>query len=350
MIDSEALSRLSPFDSLMPESLARVLPLLRAERRPAGHVLFRRGDEDPWSYYLVEGEVALRSDDASEPLVIRAGGESASRPLSRLKPRRYTATTLSPVTLAVMDDAELDRIVTLDQTAALEVTEFEGDDPEWMMTLLGHPAFAQVPAANFAELFALMEPMPVPGGQVIVRQGEAGDHYYLIRSGSAQVTQAVGGGPAAVVATLGAGDGFGEEALLSGDPRNATVTMLGEGLLMRLGREAFLRILGAPLVHWITPAEAAPLTVAGACLLDVRTADEFREGSLRGALNIPLRDLRLGVAALDRQRQYIVFCQSGHRSCAAAFLLSQRGFRVFVLRDGLKGLLRGRTPPQNGNG
>lgn len=346
MIDSEALRRLSPFDSLMPESLARVLPLLRAERHPAGHVLFRRGEEDSGSYYLLEGQVALRSDEESEPLIIRAGSESAARPLSRLKPRRYTATTLSPVSLAVIDDAELDRIVTLDQTAALEVTEFEGDDPEWMMTLLGHPAFAQVPPANFAALFARLEPVPVCSGQVILRQGDAGDYYYLIRAGTAQVTQSMGGhAPAAVVATLGMGDGFGEEALLSGDPRNATVSMLSDGLLMRMGREEFMHLLGEPLVHWVTPAEAVPMTVAGASLLDVRTAEEFREGTLRGAVNIPLCKLRQGAAELDRRRKHIVFCQSGHRSCAAAFLLSQRGFQVYVLRDGLKGL-RSRTPPQ----
>lgn len=338
MINQDSLRHFSPFDSLMPESLEQLLPALREAHGPAAQVLFRRGDEDPWSIYLLQGEVELRSDDHSEPLVVRAGSEAASHPLSRLKPRRYTATTRTPVSLLLVDDARLDRILTLDQTAAVEVTEFVGDDPEWMVTLLRHPAFGNVPSAKFAELFACLESQEVHAGQVILRQGDAGDFYYLIRKGRAQVLQSMGGQPPVEVAQLGVGDGFGEEALLSGEPRNATVGMLSDGQLMRLGRADFLRILGEPLVHWVSVAEAAQLMASGAGLVDVRMAEEFREVSLRGAFNIPLRDLRQHTGSLDQGCKYIVFCQSGRRSCAAAFLLSQRGFDVYVLRDGLKGL------------
>lgn len=338
MFDADILRRLSPFDSLMPENLARLLPGLRELRQPGGQVLFNRGDDDPWSIYLLKGEVELRSDDDGAPLLIKAGGEAASRPLSRLKPRRYTAVTRGPVQLLLVDDASIDRVLTLDQTAAFQVTEFEGDDPEWMLTLLAHPAFSRVPPDNFAELFTRLEPVPVVAGQVILRQGEAGEYFYLIRKGTVQVSRALGNGPSRPVATLGVGDGFGEEALLSGDPRNATVVMLGDGLLMRIGRADFLRLLGEPLVRWVSPDQAVSLTVAGAGLIDVRLADEFREGSLRGAINLPLCGLRQQAAELDRRRKYIIFCQSGRRSCAAAFLLSQRGFEVYVLRDGLKGL------------
>lgn len=338
MIDADTLRRLSPFDSLMPENLAQLLPALREIEQPGGQVLFNRGDEDTWSIYLLRGEVELRSDADSAPLIIGADGEAATRPLSRLKPRRYTAVTRGPVSLLLIDDAQLDRVLTLDQTAAYEVAEFEGDDPEWMLTLLAHPAFAHVPPDKFAELFACLEPMPVRAGQVILGQGEPGNDYYLIRKGTAQVSRALGNGPSRPVATLGVGEGFGEEALLSDEPRNATVGMLSDGQLMRIGRADFLRLLGEPLVHWVSPDEAVPLTVAGAGLIDVRLADEFREGSLRGAINLPLCGLRQRAAELDRRRKYIVFCQSGRRSCAAAFLLSQRGFDVYVLRDGLKGL------------
>lgn len=340
MIDSETLRGLSPFSGMLPENLAQLLPALREVAQPGGQTLFTRGEEDTWSVYLLRGEVDLYSDPDSPPLRIRAGTESACHPLSRLKPRRYTAVARGPVQLLLIDDALLDRALTLDQTAAYQVTEFEGDDPEWMLTLLTHPAFARVPADNFAELFARLESMSASAGQVILRQGEPGDYYYLIRKGQAQVRKAAPNQPEALLATLGVGQGFGEEALLSGEPRNATVSMLSDGLLMRIGHEDFLRLLGGPLVHWIGADEAARLTVAGAMMIDVRLPEEYREGSLRGAINVPLSQLRQKAAELDPGHKYIVFCQSGRRCSAAAFLLSQRGFDVFVLRDGLQGLRR----------
>lgn len=337
-LDVDQIRRLSPFDSLMPEHLSQVLPLLRESRHAPHQTFFRRGDDDPWAIYLIAGRVELRSDDDSPPLVIQAGSDAARRPLARLKPRRYTATALEPVRLAFIDEARLDRIVTLDQTAAYEVTEFQGDDPEWMLTLLGHPAFAKIPSAKFAELFARLETRTVVAGQIILTQGEAGEDYYLIRKGQARVLRARDGEAPSEVARLGVGEGFGEEALLTGDPRNATVAMASDGLLTRLGRADFLRILGEPLVRWVSADEAAPLLAAGAVLLDVRLADEFADGSPPGAINLPLSRLRQGAARLDPARKYIVLCQTGRRSCAAAFLLSQRGFDVRVLRDGMKGL------------
>lgn len=57
-------------------------------------------------------------------------------------------------------------------------------------------------------------------------------------------------------------------------------------------------------------------------------------------MNLPLYQLRLKASSLEPRRHYIVFCQTGSRSCAAAFLLSQRGFEVSVLRGGLNGLTR----------
>jgi rhodanese-related sulfurtransferase len=95
-----------------------------------------------------------------------------------------------------------------------------------------------------------------------------------------------------------------------------------------------------PLVQWVTLDQARALAQKGAGLLDVRTEDEFRSGSVKGSINLPLSLLRRKARELDSKRHYVVFCQTGSRSCAAAFLLSQRGFEVSVLRGGLSGLSR----------
>jgi rhodanese-related sulfurtransferase len=111
--------------------------------------------------------------------------------------------------------------------------------------------------------------------------------------------------------------------------------MLTDGVLMRLDRKDFDELLKDPLVQWVSPVEVAAMVQAGAGLIDVRLEDEFRRGAIRGSVNMPLYLLRLKAASLDPKRKYIVYCETGSRSCAAAFLLSQRGLDVYVLRGGL---------------
>lgn len=61
----------------------------------------------------------------------------------------------------------------------------------------------------------------------------------------------------------------------------------------------------------------------------------------RGALFCPLQDLRSLAKDLDQGFEYICYCKTGRRSSAAAFLLSQLGFRACVLKDGLQALPAG---------
>jgi CRP-like cAMP-binding protein len=78
----------------------------------------------------------------------------------------------------------------------------------------------------------------VPVGQVVFSEGDEGDRYYVIREGQAEVQ--IGG---EVVRQLARGDGFGELALLLGEPRSATVTALTDLVLAGLGRDDFLRLV-----------------------------------------------------------------------------------------------------------
>jgi rhodanese-related sulfurtransferase len=60
---------------------------------------------------------------------------------------------------------------------------------------------------------------------------------------------------------------------------------------------------------------------------------------LAGAMNIPLNELRDALPSLRNDREYMVYCQTGRRSSAAAFLLSQRGFSASLLEGGLKSMV-----------
>jgi rhodanese-related sulfurtransferase len=139
-----------------------------------------------------------------------------------------------------------------------------------------------------------------------------------------------------VLAELKSGDAFGEEALVSEAKRNATVTSLGEGDLLRLERRHFDELLREPLLRKVSFDEASGKVGRGALWLDVRYPSEYQYDRLPGAINVPLAEVRNMFAVLDRGKEYIVYCHSGRRSAAAAFLFAQRGFKVWLLDGGLR--------------
>jgi CRP-like cAMP-binding protein len=347
-MDVAQLTGFVPLNSLSAEALEQVGALVRERRLEIGQCLFQRGDNDIERYYLLEGAVSLDAEGDTQPLLIRAGSESSRHPLARLKPRRYRATAHTACHLAVFDEAALDALLAQDQTTAYEVQEFEGNDPYWLFDLLRNPAFSQVPPANLHALFTRFHPLPVKAGDVVIRQGDpVGDYYYLVREGKARVSRHNEAGQEVVLARLGPGESFGEEALIAHAARNATVAMESDGLVMCLSAADFDTLLKEPLVQHITTGEASAMLHAGqADLIDVRLADEFKQGNIKGSYNIPLCLLRLKVAALSKERIHILVCETERRSSIAAFLLAQRGLDARVLAGGLDALRQrqGKTP------
>ena len=190
-------------------------------------------------------------------------------------------------------------------------------------------------------MFARFERIGAKRGDVVIREGEEGDYYYVIEAGRCQVERMVGGVRVAL-AELKSGDAFGEEALASEARRNATVTMATDGKLLRLGKQDFRDNLGEPLLQRVSYAQGLERMQRGAAWLDVRYPSEYRYDRLPGALNVPLNEVRNSFPVLDASREYIVYCQSGRRSSAAAFLFAQHGFRASLLEGGLWAAGRGR--------
>jgi small-conductance mechanosensitive channel len=77
----------------------------------------------------------------------------------------------------------------------------------------------------------------------VIRQGDPGESLFVIMAGRLEVTVADVGGPPAVLATLTAGDFFGEMSLMTGEPRSATVTALEESRLLEVAKPVFAGLL-----------------------------------------------------------------------------------------------------------
>ncbi len=120
--------------------------------------------------------------------------------------------------------------------------------------------------------------------------------------------------------------------------------MLTDGVLMRLGKSDFRELMTEPLQRWVTASEAEAMVITkGAVWLDVRLPSEYQNLAVDGAINVPLYFIRLKLSTLDKNKPYIVYCDTGRRSSAAAFILVERGFDAYVLKGGLSSMERGLT-------
>ena len=181
-----------------------------------------------------------------------------------------------------------------------------------------------------------MQRINYAAGDVVIKQGDEGDYFYAIVCGRCVVTRETPLNRDGIkLAELGMGDTFGEEALISDAKRNATVTMATDGVLMRLGKDDFHTLLNEPMLHWVDYDEARrswPAAAAGstcACRASSSTATSRR------AINVPLYFMRLKLKTLDPAMPYVVCCDTGRRSSAAAYILSERGFDTYVLKGGI---------------
>ncbi len=108
--------------------------------------------------------------------------------------------------------------------------------PEGQLALARRaPLFEMLSGPVLEDLARALEPRSVAADEVVVREGDPGDRFYVIAEGRLVVS--IGGGE---LRELGPGEGFGEIALLRDGIRTATVTAVGPGLVYELGREHFL--------------------------------------------------------------------------------------------------------------
>jgi len=90
-----------------------------------------------------------------------------------------------------------------------------------------------------------VDTVPYAAGEVLCHEGDPGDSFYVIRSGSVAVLIRGAGGVPVEVARLTSGQFFGEMSLLTGERRSATVVAQGDVDVVRVSKKAFAGLLQA---------------------------------------------------------------------------------------------------------
>ena len=338
-MDIEALKKFVPFSELQEEYLIELITLIEMQEHQKGELLFKRSRAEERCYYLLDGEVDLIGQSFTTELV-NAHSERALTALNPDDPTLTSCVAKTHIKTFTVPRESLERTMTWSESAQVvmqdpspvgdgifHVEEIEDSDSnDWMSSLLQSPMLARIPNARVQELFKRFSTVNVTASQQIVKEGDPGDYFYVISNGRAKVTNQSND----INAELNAGNFFGEEALLGDTVRNASVTMLTDGVLKRLTCEDFTFLLQDPVLDYLKHEELNALN-QDYMLLDVKTPIEYKIGHLPESKNIPLSRLRAEIEKLDREYLYLIPNDCGSRANIAAHLLCREGFEAKIL-------------------
>ena len=346
----DTIRKLIPINELPSEVQNEIIKNVELIEVKKKDLIFNQGDRDTFSFYLLEGEIDLVSNNQVSSS-IAAATDRALYPMAQLQPRQFSGKAKVNSVAIRIDRNALDKLLVIHQgqneseddfgdgSQTIEVDEIDGDEEEgldWMTCMLQSEIFSGMPTANIHQLFALMEPINYKTGDNIITQGESGQHYYIIQEGRCHVLRHTKpGGKELKLAELRPGDGFGEEALITETVRNATIKMSTDGVVAQLSKDDFVKLIQNPTLKTVSSERAAEIVEQGGKWLDVRFKNEHDRSSIAGCLHVPLNILRLQADKLDSNIHYVLFCDTGGRSSAAAFLLTDRGLTTSYLEGGL---------------
>ena len=325
------IRRPSPINQLPSHDQDAVIKAGEIINFPRGSRIFIEGSQDEFVHYLLDGSVSIMIS-GQRANHFSANSEVSTLPLDEPGKRRETSVAVEhPAQVFRVRHAMLEPEGSLAGSSRLaqtpdviDITDAEGSD--WAVGTLKEGLFANLPVETIQLVLSRVDEIDVEEGETVVMQGEPGDFFYLMKSGTAEAHRKTSADSAPVhVADIKPGDGIGEEALIADQARNATVTITSAGVILKMTREDFNQLIRKPLLDDIPLDEAKRLVLEGAIWIDTRSEDRFGEGAMPNAVNVPLALIRSKHRELDPSLTYVVYNSDPATSAVAAFLLSARG-------------------------
>lgn len=339
-ISKHVLRSFIPWQFLSDEQLDLLLEKSQVLNLFNEQILCDVGDNEQVHFYLLNGQLDFEHVSGKKSSMVY-GEEMAYQPIAHHFPRRFKVSAHDDARVLKVPSDLLEKLLCWRQVSRCMLSDIAMDenyqeDFPWIKKLLESKLFYKVPPTNIYHILDHFEEQAVTKGDQVIVQGEVGTCCYFIKQGQANVF--VLGEGDEPVATISEGNVFGEDALVNDKPRNASIVMASDGVLMRLEKARFFELLKAPSITMVTPSNIEGFLESGAVLLDVRTQDEFDLGHHPKALNIPLHIVLLKSALLDKSQQYITYSGSEDRSKAAAHLLNEAGYNVFAMQGSVDSL------------
>ncbi len=313
---------------------------------PKGNFIFTRHDSTESFIYLIDGSISLEAGTLQVE-IINADSDSAKFALAHQFPRKISARAINNVRYISLNlNAFEQKEVQYEEKESVYMIDNEGSEKEakskgdWMSTLLKSPIFQRLPAMNLQQVIMSLQEIKLNKGEVLFRQGDIGDYYYLVREGRCTLSRKATERAKEIILTeLGENETFGEDALLSGEPRSMTITAATDMVLSRIDKERFIKLIKTPALKYITypklleeqAKDIAPL------ILDIRPVNKYNETHIEGSRNLPFFSLRMQLKDLKKEtKKIIIICADGTLSEAAAFTLIRNKIDAVILKGGMQ--------------
>ncbi len=348
-----------PFSRLSEAALKKTGEVLRFFELRQGEQIVIGGASNLEDYlYLVKGRVEVATDGeitqmyinqmTKRPFIVEVeqGSDVNKKYVNKMTDRPFLFPRL-PETLSIsafedaivchVDNEGLDVLLSFDELSS-NAAFFEIENAEEILQAIRNTAtFRSLPMAALEEAVRRMRQAHVTSGTDVIRQAEKGESFYIILAGQAEVwRQGKYDDEQKRVSTMGPGDAFGEEALVLGGNRNATVRMVSDGTLLTMNQQDFNELISMSMIQSVNAEVAKAMIDSGDQLLDVRYEEEYEERFVPGSILIPLPELRKRYTELDKKKRYLVTCAAGKRAAVAALLLKQRHFEVTTIEGGMR--------------
>jgi CRP-like cAMP-binding protein len=227
-----------PVWATLPQArLLDVARAMHAEDVAPGTEVVRQGEPGHRFYLIARGGFEVVIDGRPEVRLGR-GDYFGERALLRRQPRAATVIAVEPSRVFALDQADFDALLAHD----LETRERLAAAMAYREEVADMPLFRDLSPAELDLLLVRLTPLNLAAGEPVIRQGEAGQRFYVVRSGRVEVAR-----DGDVLARLGPGEAFGEIALLLDMPRTATVVALEPTQLLALEADAFRDLLASYL-------------------------------------------------------------------------------------------------------
>ena len=336
-IDPSILKQFYPIDLVADEYLDQLVAQTTVIDIQKGEYIFTSSRNLSLSYYLLNGKVDMQYKGDGK--IIDAADPDCYLPLDHKQPPETLAKALSPCQVLQFNRDFIVQLISMNPSPQFGVISVAGRSNTnpfahkgWLERLSESPLLQHFSAADMSLLFAKLEYIAVRKGEPITYSGQPDGYFYIIKKGHAEICLG-----AADKNTMGLepGDYFGEETMLSETLRSASIRMISDGVLVRLGHAEFNRILCDVLVRHAreTDWQSIMEDVSACIVLDVRLRVEFLHGHCDQSRNVPINQLRETLSLFDRSKLYLIAPEGGRRSELATYMLRQAGFDAYLLED-----------------
>lgn len=235
--------RLEIFKDVPEQELSVLVARFRAERYPDRSTIIRQGAIGDKFYIIESGEVEVVKEDpvlGEQPqATLKSGDYFGEIALLRDVPRTATVRSVTPVKLLSLSKDDFERFIRRYFKFHAHLNAEVKIRDERVTLIKKMPIFAEFSHHQVAMLAMRMQEIVCPAGAPVVKQGDIGDRFYIVKEGEVEVSVVQPDGTVKKISTLRGGEYFGEIALILAVPRTASVTAVRETILLALDKKDF---------------------------------------------------------------------------------------------------------------